>query len=256
MQFKSLLSLLLLTCLVSCGFSHSRASVPPSESAEHSVRESFNPTEMLVEARQATVALMEERDETWLPVCAGTWVNHNTIVTAYHCIVSEFSSDVPDGLLGSTVRYSVETDLKGLGKAPHAMRRARIAVVDVRHDLALLLAKNNEIPEHIWMRIGSAIPPVVGDSLFVIGHPAYLYYTVMSGTVAALRPSFFPHEDPEIEGPFIQIFSSIFEGNSGGPVVSNKGELLGVVSFIMPNVPNQGFAISATAVQNLLSNRN
>lgn len=54
-----------------------------------------------------------------------------------------------------------------------------------------------------------------------------------------------------VEGPFLQIFSGIYEGSSGGPVISQNGEIVGIVSFVV-NTPNQGFAIASPSIKQFI----
>jgi S1-C subfamily serine protease len=82
---------------------------------------------------------------------------------------------------------------------------------------------------------GSAKP---GETVYVIGHPEGLYYTVTNGIISRL--------DNEI----LQISAPVSPGNSGGPVYDDRGELLGVVSYkvdksLAPNAENLNFAVNA-----------
>lgn len=92
----------------------------------------------------------------------------------------------------------------------------------------------------------------VGDFVVAIGNPFGLSQTVTSGIVSALGRSGLGIEGYE---SFIQTDASINFGNSGGPLVNLRGELVGINTAILaPNGGNVGigFAIPvniATAIQ-------
>lgn len=87
---------------------------------------------------------------------------------------------------------------------------------DPRNDLALLRATG------LWL---PAVPiasdePVPGDRAIAIGSPLGLEYTLTDGIVSALR---------NVEGTeFIQMQTEIAPGSSGGPLLDERGELVGV----------------------------
>ena len=80
-----------------------------------------------------------------------------------------------------------------------------------------------------------------GESIYVIGHPEGLKYTLSTGIVSRM------------ENSTIQISAPISPGNSGGPVYDQQGNLLAVVSSTMdksyqPNAENLNFAVTAQAI--------
>jgi len=79
-----------------------------------------------------------------------------------------------------------------------------------------------------------------GQTIFVIGHPEGLKYTLSTGIVSRM------------ENSTLQISAPISPGNSGGPVYDAQGNLLGVVSSTLdksfqPNAENLNFAVTAQA---------
>jgi S1-C subfamily serine protease len=82
--------------------------------------------------------------------------------------------------------------------------------------------------------------PKEGESIFVIGHPEGLKYTLSTGIISRM------------ENSTLQISAPVSPGNSGGPVYDQQGNLLGVVSSTMdksyqPNAENLNFAVTAQA---------
>jgi Flp pilus assembly protein TadD len=82
----------------------------------------------------------------------------------------------------------------------------------------------------------SPTPPRVGEKVVVIGSPLGLDQTVSDGIVSALR---------EVAGfgKIMQITAPISPGSSGSPVLNMKGEVVGVVTFLLAVGQNLNFAI-------------
>jgi S1-C subfamily serine protease len=83
--------------------------------------------------------------------------------------------------------------------------------------------------------------PREGQTIFVIGHPEGLRYTLSTGIISRM------------ENSTLQISAPVSPGNSGGPVYDQQGNLLGVVSSTLdksyqPNAENLNFAVSAQAL--------
>ena len=83
--------------------------------------------------------------------------------------------------------------------------------------------------------------PREGETIFVIGHPEGLKYTLSTGIISRM------------ENSTLQISAPVSPGNSGGPVYDQQGNLLGVVSSTLdksyqPNAENLNFAVSAQAL--------
>jgi hypothetical protein len=107
-------------------------------------------------------------------------------------------------------------------------------------DLALLRVDDRALP---CMPIRGT-PAAIGSDVLIIGSPggAALTHSVSKGIVSAYR---------EVEGrTVVQTDASINAGNSGGPLVGETGELIGIVSFklIGQGVEGLGFAVAATNV--------
>jgi S1-C subfamily serine protease len=81
-----------------------------------------------------------------------------------------------------------------------------------------------------------------GQSIFVIGHPEGLRYSLTAGMISRRQPD------------LIQISAPVSPGNSGGPVYDDRGNLLGIVTGAMdkrinPNAENINFAVSSDALR-------
>lgn len=74
----------------------------------------------------------------------------------------------------------------------------------------------------------------VGDEIVVIGNPMGLQNTISKGTISAIRDI----EDTKI----IQITAPISPGSSGGPLLNNNSEVIGITTFLVEG-QNLNFAI-------------
>lgn len=122
---------------------------------------------------------------------------------------------------------------------------ARIEAVDPVADVALLKVSGSK---HHCVSLHEGDPVGAGVSLFVIGVPLddRLSGTVTRGIVSGR---------PEINGrELLQTDASINPGSSGGPVLSEDGEVLGVVSskFFGPGVEGVGFAVPVDVIRKTL----
>lgn len=86
--------------------------------------------------------------------------------------------------------------------------------------------------------------PNPGDDIAVLGSPLGLANTVTRGIVSAVRTSSADSFSSLPEGvTLIQTDASVNPGNSGGPMVNDKGEVVGVVTYRHASGAGLGFAI-------------
>ena len=105
--------------------------------------------------------------------------------------------------------------------------RAELLGTDPRTYLAVLRIKTDK-PLHA-VKFGDSDNANVGDWVVAIGNPFGLGGTVTAGIVSArardIRAG--PYDE------FIQTDAAINRGNSGGPLVTNDGEVVGIVTAIL-----------------------
>ena len=122
---------------------------------------------------------------------------------------------------------------------------AKVLGMDAATDIALLrVPVTSPVPA---LRLGSTTDVAVGDVAIVIGNPFGLGQSVTAGIVSARGRTL--AEDPYID--FLQTDAAINFGNSGGPLLSADGTVIGVTSAILsPNGGSVGvgFAIPAETV--------
>ena len=124
---------------------------------------------------------------------------------------------------------------------------ASITGVQPENDLAVLQA--HKIPDDLiaaTMRSTADLLP--GDQVVAVGYPFGLGPSASSGIVSGLKRSFRSPEGQRILTNLIQFDAAVNPGNSGGPLVTMDGQLVGIVTAIFN--PNQqrtfigiGFAV-------------
>ena len=125
----------------------------------------------------------------------------------------------------------------------------RVIYVDRKLDFALV--RSNGLKGTKPLPICYATYPSPGQSVVALGSPEGLAGTVTRGIVSAVR---YPTGDLEGVAPnyvtLIQTDASISPGNSGGPLVNNKGEVIGINTFNIDygRSQNLNFAVSMVDV--------
>lgn len=113
---------------------------------------------------------------------------------------------------------------------------AEILAVDERRDIALLkvnVGKGNDDLRPLPLGDSNAL--AVGDWVLAAGSPIGYDFTVTAGIVSALG-----RRGPRSNiNDFIQTDASINQGNSGGPLVNMRGEVIGINTWIATQ--NGGF---------------
>ena len=121
---------------------------------------------------------------------------------------------------------------------------ADIVGADALTDIALLRVHAGILPA---LRLGSSEDVSVGDAVIAIGNPFGLGQSVSAGIVSARARAL--EDDPYIN--FLQTDAAINRGNSGGPLLSTAGTVVGVTSVIFSPSGGSvglGFAIPAETV--------
>jgi len=127
---------------------------------------------------------------------------------------------------------------------------ARVIIEDPDKDLALIHLGSGEYP---YLPLGKLTDASVGKEVYTVGNPLGLSHSVSKGIVSSVRK--LTRKTTPVT--LIQTDAAINAGNSGGPLITPEGLVLGVVSFKAgtPNFPVQGigFAVSSEDVIGSLS---
>ncbi len=106
---------------------------------------------------------------------------------------------------------------------------AKIVGTDPRSDLALIKVSGKDFPFTV---LGDSAAVKVGEWVLAIGNPLGMEHTVTAGIVSAKGRQFVGEDARNFED-FIQTDAAINRGNSGGPLVNMKGEVVGINSNIL-----------------------
>lgn len=131
---------------------------------------------------------------------------------------------------------------------------ARVIASEPVPDLALLEIQGLAPPAAVPARLGDSDHVRVGSRVMVIGAPLNMEHTLTVGYVSARRRSeSFLGSMQGVE--HFQTDAAINKGNSGGPLFSMGGEVIGVVCHIVSESGGSeglGFAVTSNAVRDLL----
>jgi S1-C subfamily serine protease len=130
--------------------------------------------------------------------------------------------------------------------------KATVVTVDKGHDLALVkIDAPNLVPATL---AETSTGLTVGQRVYAIGNPFGLSGTMTRGIISAIRSVRGPEGNP-IEDA-IQTDASVNPGNSGGPLLNSRGEVIGITTMIASNGAEQssgiGFAIPINTAKAVL----
>lgn len=119
---------------------------------------------------------------------------------------------------------------------------AEIVGTDPRTDLALLKVKSDNLP---YLALGDSSTLKVGEWVLAVGNPLGLSHTVTAGIVSAKGRKLVGGGGVPDYQDFIQTDASINRGNSGGPLINMKGDVVGINSMIIsPSGGNVGIGLA------------
>ncbi len=100
------------------------------------------------------------------------------------------------------------------------------------HDLAVLQAKT--IPDDlVAATLRSTADLAVGDEVVAVGYPFGIGPSASSGIVSGLRREYQSPEGKRLLTNLIQFDAAANPGNSGGPLITAGGEVVGIVTAIL-----------------------
>ena len=114
--------------------------------------------------------------------------------------------------------------------------------VDAERDLALLQSNVTGTPIKAAGRL-----PDIGEDILAIGNPSGLEGTVSTGIISGIRT--------EDGSQYFQITAPISPGSSGGPIIDQHNEVLGVSTFYLDGAQSLNFAMPAAYLTKLYSKK-
>lgn len=161
---------------------------------------------------------------------SGAFINTNLIVTNLHVIEK-----------GSKYMFNTNDNKTN--------NKLIIYKIDPIHDIAIL--KSSYYKSDLFLNLVRKFPKI-GDEILVCGAPEGLEGTISNGIVSSIR------KNKPYDFDLIQFTAPISFGSSGGPLINNKMELIGItVSGIDRNdAQNLNFAVPSKYIINLLDLEN
>jgi S1-C subfamily serine protease len=130
---------------------------------------------------------------------------------------------------------------------------ARVIASEPRADISLIQVSSVP-PEARVAKLVDSDPIRVGDAIFIVGAPYGLAHSLSAGIISARwEPDTVTRDFPLAE--FFQTDAVINTGNSGGPMFSRAGDLIGIVSHNITKSGGSeglGFVVTANTVKKLL----
>ncbi len=130
---------------------------------------------------------------------------------------------------------------------------AEVVGVDASTDIALVKIEADNLP---FLVFGNSDSLTVGEWVLAVGNPFRLQSTVTAGIVSAKgRDIDILDMDYGIES-FIQTDAAVNPGNSGGPLVNTKGEIVGISTAILTysgRYEGYSFAIPSNLVRKVIN---
>ena len=214
----------------------------------------------IYERDSAGVVLIKSTTREGEDLGTGIVLNENgLILTNDHVIANAVSVTVTPGLdvnaaTGSEASSGEpRSSATALNTSSGDTRTAQIVGADPQSDLALIKIDPSGLGLRA-LKVADSATVKVGQTVFAIGNPYGLSETLTTGIVSALNRQISAPDGAPITGA-IQTDAPLNPGNSGGPLLNARGEVIGVNSQIasdqasvagsQPGSTGVGFAISS-----------
>jgi S1-C subfamily serine protease len=119
---------------------------------------------------------------------------------------------------------------------------------DIATDLALIKVTQRGIP----LKFADSCKVQRRENVFTVGHPKGYEYSTSRGIVSSIRTMPNPFYRAVGSRTYIQTDASISSGNSGGPLLNDNEEVIGVNTWGRIDGQNLNFAVHCKEVQNFL----
>jgi len=168
----------------------------------------------------------------------------------------------PEGLIITNKHVVQDKDAEYLvATSDYRLYKAEVLDIDPFHDIAIIrIKRDNEIGgdgefvarDFSYLKLGDSDTVQRGQTVIAIGNPLGEFQnTVSVGVVSGLGRSITASGMgiTETMEDVIQTDAAINKGNSGGPLLNLKGEVIGINTAMVEGAENLGFAIPSNMVK-------
>ena len=158
------------------------------------------------------------------------------IVTNYHVV--ENANQV--WVYPYAKKFDLEKSKKFLGIVVSTNKVTDLAILKVYG----ISSNNRPVP------FGNMDSISVGDEVYAIGHPDSLHWSITDGIISNIRKNY-DFKKFDLKADLIQNTAPIDGGSSGGPLLNERGQIIGV-NTIGDSSANFNFAVGVNHIRNLL----
>ncbi|CDZ25508.1 trypsin-like peptidase domain-containing protein [Neorhizobium galegae] len=155
----------------------------------------------------------------------------------------------PDGLIITNHHVVAEVKTVRIRSANGAVGQGAVLGRDADTDIALVRA---DMDVQAWARLGDSQKLRRGHIAIAIGNPLGFDWSVTSGVVSALGRSMRSSTGRLIDD-VVQTDAALNPGNSGGPLVSASGEVVGVNTAVIRGAQGIAFAVASNTANFVVS---
>ncbi len=201
---------------------------PAYISAQKTANKKLTPREIAQQTLPSTILLVMSNSNTEEAKSgSGFFIAEDVVVTNFHVV--EETTEGYAKIYGQDKIYEI------LG----------IIGVDKKNDLVLLKIKEIKGKP---VKLNTDDLTAVGDEVFAVGNPKRLEGTFSQGIVSSIRKT--------DKNNLLQITASISAGSSGGAILNNKGEVIGVAVGAFESGQSLNFAIPVSLLRAMIARQN